>query len=93
MNIIYDDETLAAFRASEPDNALLALVERLVARARAHSLWDDLTCILVKPEGDLLRADPVEWDWRVEHGGWIELGKTAGNAGFAWIIVMRGDPS
>jgi hypothetical protein len=89
MNI-YDDETLAAFRASHPDGALLALVERLVARARAHNLWEDLTCIVVEPEGnltDLLGADPVEWDWRDVHGPWVELGTTSTDSGFAWIIL------
>ncbi|WP_404479320.1 hypothetical protein [Novosphingobium sp. BL-52-GroH] len=89
---IYDNETLAAFRASKPDSALVALVERLVGRARVHGLWEDLTCIVVEPEGDLLGAEPVEWDWRVEHGDWIELGKTAGNSGFAWIAIVPFEP-
>jgi hypothetical protein len=90
MMEIYDDETLTAFRATDPESDLLALVERLVAKARAQNLWDDLTCIVVQPEGDLsdlLGAEPVEWDWRIVHGGWIELGKTAGDAGFAWIVI------
>ena len=84
MYNIYDDATLAAFRESQAE--LLALVERLVAKARAQNLWEDLTCIVVEPEGDLadlLGAEPVEWEWRVEHGGWIERGKTVGDSGFA----------
>ena len=87
--LIYDDATLVAFRESHAE--LLVLVERLVAKARMQNLWEDLTCIVVEPEGDLadlLGAGPIEWDWRVEHGDrWLESGKTAGGSGFAWIVI------
>jgi hypothetical protein len=86
--LIYDDATLTAFRESQAE--LLALVERLVAKARAQNLWEDLTCIAVQPAGDLadlLGAEPVEWDWQHSHGTWLESGTTAGTAGFAWIVL------
>jgi hypothetical protein len=93
--LICDDETLAGFRLSDPDGVLLALVERLVARARAHNLWEDLTAIVVlqdadlTPLADLLGSVPVDWDWREDDGAWLALGKTAGNSGFAWIVLRR----
>lgn len=92
MNLIYDDATLAAFRDSAPDAALLELVERLVAQEIARGLWQqELSCLAIQPEGDLaalLGAEPEEWDWRVEHEEFVEFGMAAGNSGFAWIIVM-----
>lgn len=89
---IFDDETLAAFRSGQPNCVLLDLVDRLVARERTRGFWEAATAIVVADEGDdltsLLGAVPTDWSWRVEHGSYVELGTTAGNSGFAWIILV-----
>lgn len=29
-----------------------------------------------------------DWDWRLEHEGWVELGYCVGDSGFAFIILL-----
>ncbi|WP_374414895.1 hypothetical protein [Novosphingobium colocasiae] len=90
MNLIYDDVTLDQFRATCTDPDLLALVERLVAREKARNLWHLTAIVIGGPYLDLLGIDEEpDWAWRHEHGAWIELGLTAGNEGFAWLVLRH----
>lgn len=89
---IYDDETLAAFRESAPDPALLAVVEQLVTRTKKQELWDSTCLVVGEPSPGLLGFDPMTdppgWSWRREHRGgtWIELGLSLDSLG--WIILV-----
>jgi hypothetical protein len=98
MNLIYDDATLTAFRESQAE--LLALVERLVAKARAQNLWEDLTCIVVAhSQADLDcapwwgegEAEIPDWQWTTRHGGWTELLLPVSNSGFAYHALLPAD--
>jgi hypothetical protein len=87
---IYDDETLAAFRESAPDPALLAVVEQLVTRTKNQELWDSTCLVVGEPSPGLLGFDPMtdppDWAWRTEHGGWVELGLLLDE--FSWILLV-----
>lgn len=95
MHVIYDDATLAAYRASAPDPVMAGHVERLVAQARRQGLWDR-TCVSVLAADEpldelavLLGDGPlaIPWTWTTDYGPVIELGVTAGNDGFAHIVL------
>jgi len=97
MNIVYDKDTLAAFRAGTTNSVLCRLVEQLFAKADAQGL-SHYTCISVLTEGDtlsdlaaLLGDDPREiiWTWITDHGAFIERGLMVGNDGFAHIMVAE----
>lgn len=97
MNIIYDDETLEAYRNEADDHEMLAHVERLVKQAKAQCLWEHTCISVVAPDetlGELtalLGDDPlaIPWTWRTNHGAILELGVTVGNDGFAHIVLGR----
>jgi hypothetical protein len=94
---IYDPNTLARFRAGTTNAALRSLVERLVTRAQAQGL-EDYTCISILTREDqlselaaLLGTDPraIAWDWRTDHGSFVELGLTVSDDGFAHIVLVE----
>lgn len=30
-----------------------------------------------------------DWDWRLDHEGWIELGRCVGDSGFAYLLFVQ----
>jgi hypothetical protein len=98
--IIQDDASLALFRATRANPSLHKLVDQIVERAKAQGCWDALTCVSIVAPGaplsalaDLLGVEPQHalWDWRIVHGRYQELGLTAGDSGFAHIVILRSD--
>jgi hypothetical protein len=89
MNIVQDDQTLAAALAEITDTTLRAVLNRIVGHAKAAKLWD-VTCIVIVDPADtgeeiehVLGFDPLLgplgdapgawWAHLTRHVGWFEI--------------------